>query len=51
MQEDKLEKGIIVFQGKDDSALGHLERGQVSMDGTVLGAMDWLWMVWSRRGL
>lgn len=38
-------------QGKDDSALGHLERGQMSMDGTVLGVMDWLWMVWSRRGL
>lgn len=50
MQEDKLEKDI-VFQETDDSALGHLERGQMSMDGTVLGAMDWLQMVLSRRGL
>lgn len=35
----------------DDSALGHLGRGQRSMDGTALGVMDWLWMVLSRRDL
>lgn len=51
MQEDKLEKVIIVFPEADDSALGHQERGQKSMDGTVLGVMDLLWMMFSRRGL
>lgn len=50
MQEDKLEKDIIVFPEAGDSALGHLEREQKSMDGTVLGVMDLLWMVFSRRG-
>lgn len=34
MQEDKLEKAIILFQEKDDGALGHQERGRMSMDGT-----------------
>lgn len=40
MQEDRLEKAILLFQEKDDRALGHQERGQMSTDGTVLGALD-----------